>query len=244
MLLSFCSIDYRYSMNNIAQSLDRIHKQIHAAEQKYGRNSGSVSLIAVTKNRSTTEVVAAMDYGQLDFGENYLQDGLTKIQVLNNPELIWHFIGSVQSNKTLAIAKHFNWVHSIDRLKIAQRLNDMRPDKLDALNICIEVNTSAETSKSGISPDELPDFVKSVMALPRLRLRGLMTMPMISNDFEPQRRPFRQLSHYFDRLNSKGYKLDTLSMGTTFDMHAAIAEGATMIRIGTAIFGARKANNK
>jgi len=227
-------------MINIAHNLQCLYKQILGAEQKYGRQAGSVTLLAVTKTRPVNEIYAAMEAGQRHFGENYLQEALAKIQETRNSGIIWHYIGPIQSNKTRGIAEHFSWVHSVDRIKIARRLNDQRPPNLPPLNICLEVNISGEATKSGVNPQELPVLTDQVSILPKLKLRGLMAMPEQTEDFDKQRAGFRRLREYFDNLVASGYELDTLSMGTTIDMEAAIAEGATIVRIGTAIFGPRK----
>lgn len=226
-------------MKNIAKSLELTMRRIRQAEQKYGREPGSVKLLAVSKTRPVDEIRAARECGQFDFGENYAQEAVDKILQINDPRLIWHFIGPVQSNKTRQIAAHFQWVHSVDRVKIAQRLNDARPGHLPPLNICIQINISHEKSKSGISPDDLPELVAACGNLPHLRLRGLMALPEPSADIELQRNPFRQVKMLLDSVSSPLLPLDTLSMGSTQDMEAAIAEGATIVRIGTALFGAR-----
>ncbi len=226
-------------MKNIAKSLELTRRRIRQAEQKYGREPGSVKLLAVSKTRSVDEICAARECGQFDFGENYVQEAVDKIHQINDPHLIWHFIGPVQSNKTRQIAAHFQWVHSVDRVKIAQRLNDARPGHLLPLNICIQINISNEKSKSGVSPDDLPQLVADCRNLPHLRLRGLMALPEPSADFELQRNPFRQLKMLLGSVSSPLLPFDSLSMGTTQDMEAAIAEGATIVRIGTALFGAR-----
>jgi pyridoxal phosphate enzyme (YggS family) len=226
-------------MKNIDKLLELTTSRIRQTEQKYGREPGSVKLLAVSKTRSVDEICAARECGQIDFGENYVQEAVEKIHQINDPRLIWHFIGPVQSNKTQQIATYFQWVHSVDRVKIARRLNDARPGHLPPLNICIQINISNENSKSGASPDDLPQLVADCRNLPHLRLRGLMALPAPSTDFELQRMPFRQIKILLDAVNSPLLPMDTLSMGTTQDMEAAIAEGATIVRIGTALFGAR-----
>lgn len=226
-------------MKIIARQLQALRDQIHAMEQKYARLPGSVHLLAVSKARSVEEILATIGCNQHDFGENYLQEALAKITALRDATLTWHFIGTIQSNKTRIIAENFAWTHSVDRIKIAQRLNDMRPDNLPELNICIQVNISAEASKSGIRPQQCREFANSIKIMPRLRLRGLMTMPRASDNFDEQRQAFRALRHCHEQLNAEGHRLDTLSMGTTSDIEAAIAEGATIVRIGTAVFGPR-----
>ena len=227
-------------MKNIEQRLNGVREKIADAEQKFGRKSGSVKLLAVSKTRQAEEILGAVGLGQVDFGENYVQEAISKMDTLRKHELCWHFIGPIQSNKTANIAQHFDWVHSIDRLKIAKRLNEVRPTELPALNTCIQVNISGEESKSGIAVDEVEELANSISQLPRLKLRGLMTMPAQTDDFEEQRQAFRSLVQIYNKLNKNGFGLDTLSMGTTNDMEAAIAEGATIVRVGTAIFGPRK----
>lgn len=226
-------------MKNPATALIELRKRIGAAEQKYGRLPGSVKLLAVTKTKLIKDIYPAIDCGQTDFAENYVQEAIGKITAINDSRLTWHFIGPIQSNKTRAIAEYFHWVHSLDRAKIALRLNDLRPDHLPPLNICIQINICNEQSKSGILPDALRELVKVCTALPRLRLRGLMALPVPSENFDQQRVPFRRLRELFDELHSSHPGLDTLSMGTSHDMEAAIAEGSTMVRIGTVLFGPR-----
>jgi PLP dependent protein len=219
--------------------LEAVLSRIDAACARYGRPSGAVTLIAVSKTRSSEELRVLATEGVQRFGENYLQEALDKMAELNDLQLEWHFIGPIQSNKTRSIAEQFDWVHSVDRLKIAQRLNDQRPADLPPLNICLQVNISEEASKSGIVPDELPELARSVAALPRLKLRGLMAIPAPAETFDEQRRPCRALRLALERLNSEGLALDTLSMGMSDDLEAAIAEGATMVRVGSALFGPR-----
>jgi pyridoxal phosphate enzyme (YggS family) len=227
-------------MKNIPDSLASIKQEIHIIEQKYQRPAGSVRLLAVSKTKPANDVRAAISAGQIDFGENYVQEAICKIIEINDPQINWHFIGPVQSNKTRAISKHFQWVHSVNRTKIAQRLNNSRPEHLPPLNICLQVNISNEDTKSGISLSELINLALFCSELPRLRLCGLMALPAPSEKFEQQRIPFKQLREMLIQLQSSLPSLDTLSMGTTHDMEAAIAEGATMVRIGTAIFGERE----
>lgn len=227
-------------MSDIATRLDQVIQRIRDAEQAAGREPGSVQLLAVSKTRPVEDIRASINIGQVRFGESYVQEAVAKIQRLADQlQVEWHFIGPIQSNKTALLAEYFDWIHSVDRLKIAQRLNDQRPDGLTPLNICIQVNTSGEASKSGIQPDKLFELAERIRALPRLKLRGLMTIPAPENDQEKQHLPFRQLHSLFEALNAQGYQLDTLSMGMTDDMEAAIMEGATIVRIGTAIFGSR-----
>jgi hypothetical protein len=234
---------FHASQHNIAQQIKAILARIAAAEQHYGRAANSVQLLAVSKTRPADDVLAAIAVGQRHFGENYLQDALPKIALICEKQLSsnteWHFIGPIQSNKTQSIAQHFNWVHSVDRIKIARRLSEQRQPEQAPLNICIQVNTSGETNKSGTSIEDTLNLAKEISLLPNLNLRGLMTIPASNNDFEQQRLPFRLLRELKEELLSQGIRLDTLSMGMSNDMEAAIAEGSTMIRIGTAIFGAR-----
>lgn len=228
------------SQNTIAQNINFIQSKIKEIEKKYARQSSSVQLLAVSKTRPIEDVFTAFSNNQLHFGENYLQDALPKIEAFSEPAIEWHFIGPIQSNKTRHIAQNFSWVHTVDRLKIAQRLSEQRDPKLNPLNLCIQVNTSGENSKSGINTEDALTLAKQINILPNINLRGLMTIPASTNDFEQQRRPFRLLREIKDELQSRNIKLDTLSMGMTNDMEAAIAEGATIVRIGTAIFGQRK----
>lgn len=226
-------------MSTIAENIAKVRERIREAAQASQRNPDSVRLLAVSKTHPAQAVREANASGQVDFGENYLQEALAKQLELADLDLAWHFIGPIQSNKTRAIAEHFHWVHSVDRLKIAQRLSEQRPDHLPPLNVCLQVNVSGETSKSGCAPEELPALAQAVTQLPRLRLRGLMTIPEPSDDPQAQREPLARLRQLRDSLNAD---LDTLSMGMSQDLEAAIAEGATWVRIGTALFGARDYN--
>ena len=226
-------------MTEISDRLSAIQSRIGAAETKFGRRPGSVQLLAVSKKKPDEAVVSAHDAGQSAFGENHLQEAVAKIESLSELELEWHFIGPIQSNKTRPISQHFDWAHSIDRLKVATRLNEQRDAGKVPLNVCIQVNVSDESTKSGVSPDNIEELARAIMEMPRLRLRGLMAIPRPQSDFEAARAPFRELRERLASLNERGYELDTLSMGMTDDMEAAIAEGSTMVRIGTAIFGAR-----
>lgn len=220
-------------------NLSRIRQEISLLETEHQRVPDSVELIAVSKKKPVRDIQAAIKCGQHHFGENYLQEAIEKIQTINNPNIFWHFIGPIQSNKTTAIAEHFQWVHTIDRLKIAKRLNDARPDNQPALNICIQINISDEDSKSGIHPAQAENFLLAMGEFQKLKVRGLMTLPAPTNDFEQQRKPLTELKNLLRQLQAIQPSLDSLSMGTTHDMAAAIAEGATMVRIGTAIFGQR-----
>ena len=226
-------------MNNLRDRLQQVRLEMAEAERQFGREPGSVKLLAVSKTRAAGDVLALAQLGVSDFGENYVQEALAKIEQLGEHSLAWHFIGPIQSNKTRQLAEHFDWVHSVDRIKVAHRLNAARPTDLPPLNTCIQVNVDAEATKSGIDPDEVEELAEQFLPLSRLKLRGLMALPAPTDDFAKQRRGFLRTRRLQERLVDKGYQLDTLSMGTTNDMRAAIAEGATIIRIGTALFGPR-----
>ncbi|MCQ2032905.1 MULTISPECIES: YggS family pyridoxal phosphate-dependent enzyme [Stutzerimonas] len=223
-------------MSTIEKNIAKVAARIREAAQAVGRDPASVGLLAVSKTQPAATIREAAEAGMRDFGENYLQEALDKQGELSELPLTWHFIGPIQSNKTKSIAEHFDWVHSVDRLKIAQRLSDQRPAELPPLNICLQVNVSGEASKSGCAPEELPQLAQAVAAMPRLRLRGLMCIPAPSEDPAEQRAAFARLRALRDELP---LTLDTLSMGMSQDLEAAIAEGATWVRIGTALFGAR-----
>ena len=226
-------------MHDVGTALNAVRRRIGELERRYRREPGSVALLAVSKTKTPEAVRAAISAGQHAFGENHLQDAMTKVETLSGLGVSWHFIGAVQSNKTRPIAAHFDWVHCIEREKIARRLSAQRPAGREPLEVCIEVNVSGEETKSGVPPANVESLARMVRDLPGLRLRGLMAIPRPSPDFETQRVPFRQLREILDELNAKGLELDTLSMGMTGDLEAAIAEGATIVRIGTAIFGPR-----
>lgn len=227
-------------MHKIDDKLAKVTARIHQAATAAGRNPQTVQLIAVSKTQPAPALAAAYAWGQRAFGENYLQEALDKqLQLAHLPGIEWHFIGPIQSNKTRPIAEHFDWVHSVGRLKIAQRLHEQRPDSLPPLNLCVQVNIDDETTKSGISLEELPALVKAITPLSRLALRGLMAIPAATNDPAQQRAAFAKLRMALAQLNQQGYALDCLSMGMSGDMEAAIAEGATFVRVGTDIFGAR-----
>ncbi|MEF9897071.1 MAG: YggS family pyridoxal phosphate-dependent enzyme [Pseudomonas sp.] len=223
-------------MSTIADNLSTLAARISAAAEAAGRAPSDIRLLAVSKTKPAAAVREAFAAGVRDVGENYLQEALNKQGELTDLPLTWHFIGPIQSNKTRAIAEHFDWVHSVDRLKIAQRLSEQRPDGLAPLSICLQVNVSGEASKSGCSPEELPALATAIAALPRLRLRGLMAIPEPTDDRAAQEAAFARVRELQDRL---GLNLDTLSMGMSHDLEAAIAQGATWVRIGTALFGAR-----
>lgn len=221
----------------IVSNLKQIHTQIRQAEQIYEREKNSVQLLAVSKTKPASMIASAYQAGQRHFGENYLQEALNKQRELGAYSITWHFIGAIQSNKTKLLATHFDWVHCVDSLKIAQRLSSQRPENLSPLNICIQVNISDEESKSGISLNDLPDLVKKISALPNLNLRGVMAIPAPETDFAKQREPFKKLVDVVKAL--KNEKLTTFSFGMSDDLEAAIAEGSTLVRIGTALFGSR-----
>jgi len=223
-------------MSTIANNIAKVAARIREAAQAAARNPDEVHLLAVSKTQPADAIRQASEAGLHDFGENYLQEALEKQAALSDVPLTWHFIGPIQSNKTKSIAEHFDWVHSVDRLKIAQRLSEQRPETLPPLNICLQVNVSGEASKSGCAPQEVPQLAHAIAALPRLRLRGLMAIPEPTDDPTEQRAAFARLRHLQAELQMN---LDTLSMGMSQDLEAAIAEGATWVRIGTAVFGAR-----
>ena len=228
-------------MSVIAANLQAVKNDIAAAAQQASRDPSGVTLLAVSKTVSPDRVREAFEAGQPAFGENYVQEGLDKIAALGDlrSRIAWHFIGPLQSNKTRPVAEQFDWVHAIDRLKIAERLSAQRPADLAPLQVCIQVNISNEDTKSGVLPEEVPALARAVAALPNLRLRGLMAIPAPAADLAAQRVPFAALRRLLEELRQSGLDVDTLSMGMSADMPAAVAEGATMVRIGTAIFGAR-----
>lgn len=225
-------------MDSTAQRLDNLCSRIAQACSQAGRPRQSITLIAVSKTRCADEVAALADLGQRHFGENYLQEALPKIHALADRDLCWHFIGPLQSNKTREVAAHFNWVHSLDRERLARRLNDQRPQELGPLNVCLQVNIDREESKSGVALEQLPALAAAVAGLPRLRLRGLMAIPR-ANGPDHNREAFRRLAMTLSSCGNTIRGLDTLSMGMSDDFETAIAAGATHIRIGTALFGPR-----
>jgi len=225
----------------IADKLVRVHERIAGACAGAGRPVQSVTLLVVSKTFSATAVREAFDAGERHFGENHVQEGIDKIEALADlrAQVEWHLIGPLQSNKTRLAAERFDWVHSVDRLKVAERLSAQRPADLPPLSICLQVNISREASKAGLAPADVPGVARAVAGLPGLALRGLMAIPEPVGDFEAQRRPHRALRELFDELRDAGLALDTLSMGMSADLEAAIAEGATIVRVGSAIFGER-----
>lgn len=230
-------------MCNIKQNIEQVREQIDLATQKCGRPDHSVQLLAVSKTKPVEAIAEAVAAGQTAFGENYVQEGVEKVEHFAthapNTKIEWHFIGPIQSNKTRLIASHFDWVHSVDRLKIAKRLSEQRPAHLPPLNVLVQVNTSGEASKSGITLDEAMDLIESMRALSNLTVRGFMSIPQPETNYQRQCAAFESLATAFDSLHAHTPTIDTLSMGMSGDMAAAIACGSTMVRIGTAVFGAR-----
>lgn len=232
---------------SISTNLQQVSQALAGFAQEAGRNPQDIVLLAVSKTFGADAVIAAAQAGQRAFGENYVQEAVDKIAAVREAApglaLEWHFIGPLQSNKTKPVAEHFDWVHAVDREKIAQRLSDQRPSNLPPLNICLQVNVSGEASKSGVAPADLPALAQAVVALPNLRLRGLMAIPEPAATLAAQREPFAQLRKLQEQLRAEGIETDTLSMGMSADMQAAILEGASIVRIGTAIFGKREYAN-
>jgi hypothetical protein len=228
-------------MTAIVSNMQAVHTAIAQAALVAGRNAAEISLLAVSKTMPASLIREAYNAGQTAFGENYLQEALDKMQELSDLPLEWHFIGPIQSNKTRLIAENFSWVHSVDRLKIAERLSEQRPANLPPLNVCLQINVSGEASKGGIHPDEAVAMASAIAHLPQLKLRGLMAIPAPAEGLDAQREPFTKIHNVLIILNNYGLNLNTLSMGMTHDLTAAIMEGATIVRIGTAIFGSRQA---
>ena len=228
-------------MQTIDERLQHVKGRLSQACASVGRSVDDLTLLAVSKFQDAAAVREALHAGQRAFGENYVQEGLQKIEALREfrDRLQWHLIGPLQSNKTRAVAEAFDWVQTVDRLKIAQRLSQQRPEGLPPLNVLLQVNVDGEASKSGVTPQELPALAQAVASLPRLRLRGLMSIPEPAQGADAQRRPHRELRRLYERLRKQGLALDTLSMGMSADLEAAVAEGATLVRVGTAIFGDR-----
>ena len=229
-------------MTTIAANLQAVRERIARAARDAGRSPSAIALIAVSKSWPAACIAEACACGQRAFGESYLQEAWEKIVCLEHLPIEWHFIGPIQSNKTRTLAERFEWVHSLTREKIAQRLNDARPAALPALNVCIQVNVSGEASKSGVQPGEELALARAISTLPRLKLRGLMAVPEPTSDISRQRQRFALLRELKNGLAAAGFALDTLSMGMSDDFEAAILEGATMVRVGTAIFGPRREN--
>lgn len=226
-------------MSSLAHNLAAVLARIQDAERRYGRPPGSVKLVAVSKTQPAARIAELAAAGQRDFGESYPQEALPKIAALQGLALRWHFIGPIQANKTRGLAEHFDWVHSVDRLKIARRLSEQRPAGLPPLDLCLQVNISREAGKQGLAAADLYPVAAAVAALPRLRLRGLMAIPAPSDDFAAQRAPFEAVRRLQSELIARGLPLDALSLGMSADLEAAIAAGATLVRVGTALFGPR-----
>jgi pyridoxal phosphate enzyme (YggS family) len=224
----------------VTENLRKIRDLLAEATVEAGRSPGDVHLLAVSKKQPLDKIIAAADAGQRDFGENIVREGIEKVTELAQRGLCWHFIGHLQSNKTRVVAEHFDWVHSVDKMKTARRLSEQRPESLGELNICIQVNIDDEASKSGAAPEDVRDLARAIATMPRLRLRGLMCLPAIRGTFEEQRVPFARTRELAESLARDGLDMDTLSMGMSDDFRAAIMEGATMVRIGTAVFGPRE----
>ncbi len=223
----------------LAERLASVHARIDRAARRAGRDPHSVKLLAVSKQHPIGSIAAAADAGQAEFGENYVNEATPKIEALRARALTWHFIGQLQANKTRAVAENFHWVHTVDRERIAVRLDAQRPHYADPLYVLLQVRLEDEPGKGGVSPDELPALAQAVTRLPRLRLRGLMCIPPPARDEAAQRGPFRRLRELLEELNAHGHALDVLSMGMSDDLEAAVMEGATIVRIGTAVFGPR-----
>jgi PLP dependent protein len=234
-------------MSLISQKLQAVHAAIAHAALAAGRTPDAVTLLAVSKTFGADAVLEAVRAGQTAFGENYLQEALDKMDAVQAAQpgvaLEWHFIGPLQSNKTRAVASRFDWVHSVEREKVAQRLAEQRPPHLPPLNVCLQVNLDAENTKSGAAPEQVPALARFVAQLPQLRLRGLMAIPAPNSEYARQRAAFRRLRQLFEQLQEQGLVLDTLSMGMSADLEAAIMEGATIVRVGSAIFGTREYAN-
>ncbi|NHH99793.1 MULTISPECIES: YggS family pyridoxal phosphate-dependent enzyme [Oceanimonas] len=228
-------------MNTITQHLQDVYDRIADAARHAGREPHETDLLAVSKTKPATDVAAAWAAGQRRFGENYVQEAVDKITALKKtcPDIEWHLIGPLQSNKSRPVAEHFDWVQTVDRLKIAQRLNDQRPPHMRPLNVCLQINVSGEASKSGLSPTEAEALAEQVAALPRLCLRGLMAIPEATDNSDTLRAQLLELKQLFDRMQKKHPQLDTLSMGMSNDLELAVACGSTLVRVGTAIFGSR-----
>jgi len=228
----------------LPENLRAVRARIAGAAARCGRSVDSITLIGVGKAQPVELLRAAAAAGVTDLGESYVQEALGKLEALADLPLIWHFIGQLQANKTRSIAQRFQWVHGVDRLRLAQRLAEQRPYHAPPLNVCVQINIAGESTKAGIAPDEAPALVAAIAALPRLKLRGLMCVPPAESDPARQRRWFAEVRRVFERLNAEGAALDTLSMGMSADLEAAVLEGATMVRIGTALFGPRPARTR
>ena len=226
-------------MIRVTENFRKIQDLLGQACDRAGRTTESVKLLAVSKTKPLNMILELARAGQYDFGENFVQEGIDKIEQSGRQDLCWHFIGHLQTNKTRPVAEHFDWVHTIDRTKIARRLSAQRPTALGPLNVCLQVNVDREEGKSGAALDDIEPLAAEVADLPGIKLRGLMCIPAVRENHEDQREPFRRVREALEKLNASGYSMDTLSMGMTGDYEAAIEEGATIVRIGTALFGAR-----
>ncbi len=227
-------------MIRVTENFRKIQDLLAKAAAEAGRKAEEIRLVAVSKKKPVEAVVQAAAAGQRDFGENFVQEGLKKMDEANRDDLIWHFIGHLQTNKTKPVAERFHWVHTVDRLRIAKRLSRQRPHYAGDLNVCIQVNIDEEAAKAGVAAADLPELAQAVSELPGLRLRGLMCIPAVRQDLMEQRQPFAKMRMLKESLEESGISLDTLSMGMTADYAAAIHEGATIVRIGTALFGVRE----
>ena len=229
-------------MITITDRLAQTQNRINLAAAKYNRSPQTISLLAVSKTKPSSDIITAYQAGQRDFGENYVQEGVAKVSELQNicPKAVWHFIGPLQSNKTKDVAEHFDWMHTLERLKIAQRLNDQRPENKVPLQVCIQINISAEASKSGISLNEIETFAAEIHKLPNLCLRGIMAIPSQPDDEQQLKREYLQMQQLFGKLKQQYSTVDTLSMGMSQDLEMAVEHGSTIVRIGSAIFGARQ----
>lgn len=227
-------------LTDIVLNLNRLKAHIETLETKYHREKGSVALLAVSKKQSIQSIKTLADAGHTQFGENYLQEALTKMSSLTAYPLEWHFIGLLQSNKIRKIAAHFAWVHSVSNLKLATALSEHRPENMPFLNICLQVNLNPGDGRGGMAEEEVFQVAKACLNLPRIRLRGLMCLPLLTDSLNEQRQAFHRLQTCYQQLQNQGISLDTLSAGTSHDLEAAIAEGATLVRIGTALFGPRE----
>ena len=227
-------------MDKIGKNILKIKQDIKAAEKKFNRDSNSVLLMAVSKTQSVENILKAYEAGQRDFGENYIQESIEKIVELKNLDITWHFIGKIQSNKSKYIAENFDWIHSIDKISTLKKINDLRKNVEEKLNVCVQVNIDSEDSKSGILVNEVEDFIVKASKFEKLKIRGLMAIPMYHPDYVSQYKTFAKIKNLFDSLINKNFKLDTLSIGMSSDYNAAIEAGSTIVRIGTSIFGERK----
>ncbi|MGB5210839.1 MAG: YggS family pyridoxal phosphate-dependent enzyme [Gammaproteobacteria bacterium] len=226
-------------MTDFSVRLQQLRERIRLACGRFSRDPAELRLLAVSKRHPASAIIEAMEAGQRDFGENFVQEGIAKIEALDGRTAKWHFIGHLQSNKTRQVATHFDWVQSVDRLRIARRLSEQRPHHAGKLQVCIQVRIGDEQGKAGVEPDQVSSLAEEMLRLPRLALRGLMAIPPPETEFDRQRQHFAKLRELYQRLQANGLPLDTLSMGMSDDLEAAVAEGSTMVRIGTALFGPR-----